>query len=311
MADLAARQHGAWSVAQAVDLGVGRRTILRQVDRGEVIELLPGILRSPSTPISWRMRAMGALLWAGGDAVLARTSAATVLGLDLPRSLLVGGAPIELLVHQRTFVPVDGVVVHRTTRPPPASRIHEDGPLRATDGTRTSCDLAADLGPSALRRVVSSAVRLGLTEATALRSEMRLLGRFRGKRAVRVLVDELSPLLAQCNSALETLFVQRMRPRGLEPTAMNHRITDGRGRTRYLDAAYLPEMLPVELDSKRWHGSVLDRNEDLQREDDVLLTGDWQPFLRFTWADVHDRPDDVACQIRDALRVARAQTSIG
>lgn len=311
MADLAARQHGAWSVAQAVELGVGRRTILRQVNRSQVVELLPGVLRSPATPVSWRMRAMAALLWAGGDAVLARTSAATVLDLDLPRSLLEGGAPIELLVHQRTFVPVDGVVVHRTSRPPAASRIHEGGPLRATDATRTSCDLAADLGPSALRRLVASAVRLELTEATALRTEMRFLGRFRGKRAMRMLVEELSPLLAQCNSALETLFVQRMRPRGLEPTAMNHRITDGRGRTRYLDAAYLPEMLPVELDSKRWHGTVLDRNDDQQREDDVLLTGDWQPFLRFTWTDVHDHADDVARRIRSALRTAREQADVG
>lgn len=294
-------QLGVWTRGQAVDAGISYDTVRRWVSSGRATELFPGVLVDAALPVSWEHRALGAQMWLRGDALLSHHSAAQVLGLRLPKNLET--QPIHLVVHTRSRPPQPGIVVHRSSRSlaPMATTV---GPHDLTNPTATTCALASQLGPRALRRLVAHAVRNELTTADDLRAMMEVLGRFRGKVALRRIVDELSPLEAHTASELESLYLRTMRPFGLEPDVVNHPVRDANGQQRYLDAAYLPEHVPIELDSRMEHGTLLDWHDDIRRENDIVLGDPWRSFLRFSWDDLTNHAADVAERVRTALRAA-------
>lgn len=299
---IAQRQLGLITRAQALACGLTGNQVDARLRAGKWRRLLPGVYAQSGVPDGWRLRALAAALWAGGDAVLARGSAARVHELPVPAAAL---DRLHLLVAQRRLAPQDGIVVHRTRR-----RIEEHmtivGPFPVTTPTRTVCDLAGELSAPDLRAVVAAAVRAGATDALDLRTTLSRLGRVRGAARLRDSIDELSPLDAQCRSELETLYLRVARRGGVEPTAMNLPIRDDEGRRRYLDAAYLPERLPVELDGKQFHSNTLDVNDDVRRASSIVATGAWHPPLRFTWEDLTERPERVVQTVRAALVAARA-----
>lgn len=294
-------QLGLWTRPQARGAGIAYSTIRRWVATGRVVELFPGVMADAALPVGWEQRAIGAQLWMGGDVLLSHHSAAQALGLRLPKSQQ--DQPIHLLVRCRTRPTPPGIVLHRTSRPLAAHR-EDCGPHVATNATRTACDLSPILGPRALRRLVSHAVRSDMTSADELRAAMRFLGRFPGKVALRRIVDELSPLEQHTRSELESLYLRTMRPFGLEPDVVNHPVRDAQGLRRFLDAAYLPEHVPVELDSRQEHGTLLDWHDDTRRENDIVLTDPWRPVLRFSWDDLQHHATAVAERVRTALRAA-------
>lgn len=299
LAAIARRQFGAFSWGQSRACGVPDGTIGARLAAGRYRQLLTGVLAESATPDSWEARAMAALLAVGGDATLARGSAARLHGLSLG-----SGAPVAVLVRTRTFRGLDDIRIHRT-RVLEADDVTTLGPLTVTTVARTLCDLAGHASDDDLRKAVAMAVRRRWTDATQLRVMARRLGRFRGRRRLMALLDELHPLDGDCRSELETRFLRLMVGARLPPTAMNHPVVDARGRRRVLDAAYLPQRVPVELDSRLAHGTLLDWHDDLRRENDVVLTG-WRSFLRFSWDDVVHQPDRVVGSVRQALEAADA-----
>jgi very-short-patch-repair endonuclease len=306
LAALQRRQHGVFTRAQAIRCGVRPTTVDGRRRIGRYRVLLPGVMVDAGTPDRWVLRAMAALLWVGGEAVLARGSAARAHGLALPPS---HDERLRVLVRSRCPAAPADVVVHRT------SRWSDDdltsvGPLRVTTVSRTICDLAGELGPVALRRLVAEAVRSGGTDASSLRATMVWMGRFRGAVALRRLVAELSPLDAACASELEHAYLRLARAHGIEPTAMNHVVRDADGRRRVLDVVHLPERVWIELDGAAYHDGVLDRADDLRRTEAILRAGGWRAPLRFTWEDVHERPGHVVAEVRSALTAARTPPPI-
>ncbi len=297
---IARRHFGAFCRLHALGVGFPSSTIDDRIASGRWRCLLPGVMADAGTPDSWELRAWAALLAVGGEVVLARQSAARLWGVDLPPSVSGG---LALLLESRTFPTLPaGIAVHRT-RLLPSEHVDIRRGFPTTTATRTICDLTGQMGPIAIRRSVAHAVRNDLTDASQLRATADELGRIRGKRHLLRVCDELSPLEADCRSELESRFVQLMTRMGLPPTAMNHPVRDVRGRRRFIDAAYLPQHLPIELDSRAFHGTKVDRGDDLGRENDITLVG-WRSFLRFSWGDLHERPADVVATVRDALDAA-------
>jgi hypothetical protein len=304
--ELQRQQLGLFTRAQAVDLGLSAKAVDGRVRRGRYRRLLPGVYADDGLPNSWEVAALAAALWAGRDAVLARDSAARLHGLPLPRGR---GEVLHLLVRDRCFVERTGMVVHRTGTLPD-HHVTVLGAHPVTTATRTVCDLAATLGVGSLRRLVAAAVREDVTDALDLRSCLRELGPVAGTRSLRTLLDELSPLDQQCESEFESVYLRMARRHGIEPTAMNHPVRDATGGRRRLDAVYLPERVWVELDSERFHGTLLDRNDDAIRTASIERAGEWADPLRFTWQDVTQCPTEVAGQVRAALAAAsRVRTS--
>lgn len=296
---LAQGQGGVFTMWQANDRGLGRQSVHRRVKWGWFERAGHGVYRDVAVPASDRTDRFAALLAVGRDALLARETAGDVHGLSsTPRSdhvhLLVGCS----CPHRRA-----GITVHRSLTLRAAHRAKVAG-YGVTTVERTLCDLAAVSGPVRLRRLVAEAVRRDLCRPEQLRRVMDQMGRFRGKVALREVVDELSPLVVVTRSALESEFLALTTAAGIPPTAMNHPVIDAHGHHRLIDAVYLPPGLPIELDSRLAHGSLLDWHDDLRRENAIAIEG-WLPFLRYNWFDVTRRGHLVVDQIQDVLaRVA-------
>lgn len=309
LAALAATNLGLFTLAQAVACGLPARTVQRRAAAGRYLRRWPGVYALAGAPDGRDHRWLAAQFAVGGDAVLARATAADLHGLEhrLPLDR------IHLAVRNRSFhgaatVDPEVVVVHR------ASRLDEDqiarvGALPVTSVGRTLCDLAPIVPVERLRALVAAAVRRGLIDADGLRRLATDLGRFRGKRRLLPLLDDLSPLEPQARSALESRFLAVTTRAGVPPTAMNYPTVDGAGRTRWLDAVYLPENVPVELDSRAFHGTLLDWHDDLRRESWLKLAG-WRDPLRFSAADLRDHPAEVVDVIRRTLEVARREMAM-
>jgi hypothetical protein len=301
LAALCRRRYGVFTRQEASGCGVPPSTVTHRLRSGRYRRLWPGVLAEAGAPDSREARWLAAVLAVGGEAVLARQTAASIHGLEhgLPTDR------IHTLVRSRSFPQLVGVEVHRTlyldARDVTTVRL-----LPVTTATRTICDLAGQMPEADLRRVVSAAVRRGLTSASRLRQASARLGRFRGKRGLDRIINQLSPLEAASRAESESLFLRITTRAGIPPTALNHRVRDAFGGVRYLDAVYLPERIPVELDSRSCHGTLLDWHDDMRRENAVVLTG-WRDFLRFNYADLRDRPSEVVDVIRLALQAARAR----
>lgn len=300
VAALQRAQLGLFTRRQAIGAGASAGAIDARVRRGRYRVWFPGVYAEAGLPETWEVAALAAVLSIGGEAVLARDSAARIHRLPLPHDR---GEVLHVLVRNRSFQRVEGLAVHRT-RTLLAHHRTTVGTHPVTTASRTVCDLAATLAGRPLRRLVAAAVRDGLCDAVALRSCLRELGPVAGAPRLRALVDELSPLDAQCASEFETVYLRMARRHGIEPTAMNHPVHDATGARRFLDAVYLPEHVWVELDSERFHGTLLDRNDDALRTVSIRRAGTWPEPLRFTWQDVTERPAQVAAQVRTALSAA-------
>ncbi len=293
---LASRQGGVFSLAQAVELGMSRQSVWRRCRWGSFDLLHAGVFRDVAVPITKRTRWFGAILSIGREAALAVHSACSLHGL----SSTLGHDEVHVVV--RCTCRHDGrpgIVAHRSLTLQPHHVTVVDG-LAVTTMERTLCDVASRVGPVRLRRLLAESVRRNLTSPGALRRTMDDAGRFNGKVMLRELVDQLSPLEPKSASALESEFLQLVTSAGLPPTAVNHAVVDAEGRIRRIDAVYLPQRLPIELDSRLFHGSLLDWHDDLRRENAIALSG-WLPFLRFNWHDVTARGHLVVETIRRAL----------
>jgi hypothetical protein len=303
LAAICRRQFGLFTVQQAAACGVTSGTVYRRRAQGRYEVRRPGVMAVAGAPDSREARLVAALLLCGGDAALARTTAADLHGLE--HGCATDG--IHLVVRGRTFATHPGLTVHRSSKLTAADVVAGATALRMTSVAWTLFDLAGLVDVERLRRLVSAGVRSGATDADGLRALLDRRRRFPGRGVVRRIVEELSPLEPVSRSELESLFLRVMTAAGHPPTVMNHPVPDAPGGCRLIDAVYLPERLAIELDSRQHHGTLLDWNDDLRRENALALVG-WRTPLRFTFADLRDRPDQVVEVVRAALAQARSES---
>jgi hypothetical protein len=301
LARIARNQHGLFTTAQAVEAGLNSGVVSRRLAAAHYERRWPGVYALAGTPDAREARYLAALLLLGGDAALSHVTAATVHGLE--HRLADDG--IHLTVRHRTFTRRAALAVHRAAPITAADVVQVEG-LRVTSVTWTLSDLAGSVDEERLRRLVSAGVRTGRTDADRLRAVLDRRRRLPGRARLARIVDELSPLEAVSRGELESLFLRVMTRVGLPPDAMNHPIRDAAGRRREFDAVYLAERLPIELDSRAFHGTLLDWHDDLRRENLVKVDG-WRDPLRFSYADLRYRPDEVVEVVRNALEEIRAQ----
>ena len=232
-----------------------------------------------------------AVLRAGPGAALSFESAAEVHRLiDMP------GARVHVSIpHQRTVVPVKGMVLHRSralpwavhpTDLPPRTRIEET--VLDLAGRSLSFDAAFAIACAACQRRLTTPARL--RRAMAARSMLRWR-------------DELSLALADIGAGIHSLLEYRYvrfveRPHGLPAAERQARMVIG-GRVRYLDNFYRGFGLCVELDGRQAHPE--DRRWlDVRRDNAASAVG--VVPLRYGWTDIESRPCETAVDVGAALR---------
>jgi hypothetical protein len=304
----ARRKNGVFTLADALECGIARSTVYERVRTGQYRQLQPGVFAIAAVADSRRARVRAAQL-AVRDSVVSHRSAGELHGLPGCARY----ADIDILVHRdrpSRLRGVRGVRLHRSSRLD-ERHVTEVHGIPATSVERTLCDLAGVLDPSALRGAVTHVVRHALTTPNSISQVTGALGPFSGKRVLLAVLAELSPLEGATRSELESRFLELTSKAGIPPTQINNPVRDAEGMRRVIDAVYLPEHIPVELDGERWHGLRTDRTDDRRRENAVVLSGEWRSFLRFTWWQVLHEPDEVVRTVQLALDAARASPPDG
>ncbi|MFE2985468.1 hypothetical protein [Streptomyces sp. NPDC059262] len=101
-------------------------------------------------------------------------------------------------------------------------------------------------------------------------------------------------------SPAETVARLRLHDAGLRPESQVELRTPD-GRRRFLDFLFRTEALAVEIDGYADHGSREAHRRDIDRFNQVLQCPEVRLLLRYTAAEVFQRPERMIEEIRSAL----------
>ena len=291
---LAAVQYGVLSREQALAAGLSKRAIGRRLASGYWRLSQPGVYVARTVPSSWNQRLVSAILCGGPTALASHRSAAALRRLD---GIEEGAIEISVKAGRR----IRGAVVHRRRATDDPEVVVVDG-IPATGIERTLLDLAAVVSPRRAGLALDDALRQKLTSLEAMRELVSGPKGRVGTRMLKKLLDSRDQRDAQLESRLESAMLRLLRRHGLPlPVPQHPVVQDGKVVAR-LDFAYPALRLGIETDGYRWHGGAERWRRGLRRDNQLKLMG-WT-LLRFSWEDVHDRPEMVASQIRGALMLS-------
>jgi hypothetical protein len=250
VARIAARQHYAFTTAQALSVGLTYAGITRRCRSGRWERVEPRVYRIAGSRATWEQRLMCSVLGAGDGAAISHRAAALLWELDG-----IDGRPIELTVPPgRRY---RRAMVHESFHLCRADITEQRG-IPVTKPIPTLLDLGAVLDDDALECAYESALRRGYTtDDVTLR---RLDGR-RGSTAVRRVLARRGIGNTPTESDLETRFVQIVRRAGLP--VPQRQVAIDRFRVDFAWPAY---RLAVELDGMADHAGRAARQRDNSRQ---------------------------------------------
>jgi very-short-patch-repair endonuclease len=231
------------------------------------------------------------------EAVFAGATAAWLLGLDLDPI-----HPVEVVVPPLSGIRSRSGLSVRRCQIAPSEAVAIRG-LRATSLHWTLSDLCLRYPAVEALIALDMAVRLGFTDATALGRYARMA---RGRAGVRRL-RSLTELAAPSESPMETRLRWLLLQAGLQGPEVQTNLYDGEDRfVGRADLHYPAARLVLEYDG----GNHRDRLVEDDRRQNLLINAGFR-LLRFTAADIHNRPDVVVAQVRGALAVVAPKRSVG
>ncbi len=272
-----------------LDLGVGARAIERRLERGALHRRHRGVYavghRLGGLERDW----MAAVL-RNGDAVLSHRSAAQLIGLMPRRS-----SWLEL-TRPSGSRPRSGLVMHRADL-----RVDEraliDG-IPSTGLSRTILDLAVILDRPSLERAMNEATVRRLTDAVSVVELLERHPRRRGAAVLRAILASGAERRGVTRSELELRFVAFLDAHAFPEPRLNAEVAAA-GRFFEVDCLWQRQRLIVELDGRATHGTASAFESDRERDRALLLEG-WR-VTRVTWRALHERPNELAAELRRLL----------
>jgi len=288
LAAVAAGQYSLFTRVQALALGLTAKEIDYGARVGRWLRLYRGVYRMAGAPVTDIQQLLAAVYAAGQAAVASHGGSAWLWGLADDVRFEVSG-PL-----QRS--PGPGIVVHR--RPVGDLRPTVRRRVPCTDPLRTVVDLAAVASRPSVERALDRGIARGLFSVEAVRAELVRRAE-RGRAGVTLLraclaerLDEGGGRTSCLEGPMDRLIVRQRLP-------IPERQFWLPGRRYRLDYAWPAARLAVEVDGYESHSDLDAFRDDRERQNVLVLLG-WT-VLRFTWADVRNRPGRVADQIRSAL----------
>jgi very-short-patch-repair endonuclease len=258
--------------------------------KGELKRLLPGIYVAETSASTPRAR-IQALVAYDPNAVLTEAAAASV---SFWPSIAVDTVSCAVAHHrneQRGY--------QFSRRAIPAELMVERGGLRYTAPALTALDLCASVGGDG----IDQALRSRHTTLRHLHRAMELTATRVGNRTRRELLLDSRD---EPWSAAERRLHRLLRSAGITGWKTNQPVTIN-GYTYYLDVVFRGMRLVIEIDGREHHIGKEVFEIDRWRQNLLVLDG-WC-VLRFTWAMLMERPDEVMAMIRSALAMlARRHT---
>ena len=271
---LAGNQYGLITLTQMLELGFQRRGIRDMLTGGRLILMRPGVYRLCGSRLSWRCRALGAVLAAGGDAVLSHLSAGILWGL-VARDASTGTFEIT----RSRFCRPSGVIVHRHRLQREEGTVHLGIPV--TTPARTVLDLAESIEEPILGQLCDDALRRRLLTLRDL-TQMYELHAGSGRRYLRTIRSALSdrgagygPGANRWEQEMDRMW-DRM---GLPPAVKQYAIRT-EGGLYIPDRAIVEHKVAVDWNGFEYHGLRSRFDRDSKRRSHLAASG-WYP-LDFT-----------------------------
>jgi very-short-patch-repair endonuclease len=301
LSELAGRQRGVFTRAQAIDVGVSVGMLARRIDCGLWLRVLPRVYRMASVPASWSQRLWAGCLWAG--AIVSHHTAARLYGLEGVHDR--GRAPIQLTARCRTMYVAPGYVVHTTRHLERKDHRVWDG-IPVTSLSRTLVDLAPLLDDRQLGLALDSGLALFTSiDPAYLAREVARLRAF-GRRTANALVKLLAaraPDALDLDSALERRFSAVLRRARLPRPREHYEVVDSGRRLAEVDFAYPRARLAIQL-----HGAAIHRRYSVWQRDQAqssdLAAAGWR-VLNVTGAQLDSGEAEVVDRVERALAVTQ------
>ncbi len=281
---------GATSLDQCLAAGLSKRQVHRLVASGRWQSPFPRVYVTFSGPLPAETVHHAALLYAGASSVLSHESAGALWRLCRTPP------EVHLLVpYPRQVDEQVGLTLHRS-RTLVADEIHPCLSPRRTTIERTVLDLLAGRNSAdAALGLIGDAVRTRTTTAFRLRSAVLAKPRTRWRRLI---LDALPDIAAGAQSPLELRDAAIRRRHGLP--AGRRQVRRCGSHVEYLDVVIEEFGLHIELDGRLGHDRTRERWRDMRRDNRSEIAG--LRHLRYGWADVVDRPCQVAAEQAEVLR---------
>lgn len=286
--------HGVVTRDRLVALGFGPVHGNDEVRAGRWQRVHGGTYVAHTGPLTFVQRCAAAVAAAGQTAVLDGPTAAALHGLagyedERVHVTLAHGSPRRSLA---------GVAVRQSSVLTDRSRRDRSGlPVVRPEWAALAI---ARLWPWRARAVFAATVQQGLARADHIEACVLAVGRFRSRPVIRQALRDIS---GGSRSALEGEFLDAVRAAGLPPPLRHVPVVAG-GRRAWLDACWPEARLAVEIDGKAFHVLGEDWEDDLDRQNALVLGG--LTVLRFPARAIRGAPDHVAAQVRAALAAAAA-----
>ena len=289
--EVASRQHGVLSRAQARELGMSERQVSRLTPSGRWRTLLPSVYGLVGAPSTWRQQLKAASLWAARGCAVSHRAAAALHGFArFPEG------QVELTV-TRELETTSGVVVHRTAGFSRHDLSSVEG-LCVTSVTRTLVDLCVLGNQGLLAATLDEALRRRKTTVDRLQAALSTAAYRRGVGMLRALVDEQLGGTTPTESELEARVVELLASAGFPQTVRQQTIHVG-GRVRRMDFHVRGTPVVIEADGYAYHSSLRTFESDRARNNELTARG--LRVLHWTWAAVRDRPEELLGELRQTL----------
>ena len=268
--------------------------------RGEWESLSPRVLRLIGAPLTKRSKLMAAVLDAGSGAVASHRSAAALWGLS-------GFHLADLDVSRPHDADCHRPALGRLHLPRllPAHHITSVDGIPVTTPARTIFDLAGLVHPYRTERALDNAVAMSPGLLRALHRMLPELAE-RGRTGITLMRELLAnrPMgYVAPASGLESRLIRLLDDAGIKTQRqVDVGGDDWIGRT---DLLVVGTNIVIEVDSARFHTSLLDRERDERRDEELRRAG-FRP-VRVTEEDVWHTPDKVVRTVLGELSRARKQ----
>jgi hypothetical protein len=269
------------SYAQLVAGGLGRGAIELRLRNGRLHPYHRGVYSVGHTRLTSRARLWAAVLTCGGPGL----SVLGFRGAASPWDLMpMPSGAIDVFTLRRSCSR-PGIRVHRSKSLEPQDVTDIDG-LPLTTPTRTLIDLADQLTPNRLERVLHRAEHLRILDVTAIHARLTALPG-RRSRTLRQALATLQRGPDVTRSELEERFLALVAAHGLPRPLVNHSV-----KGHEVDFYWPGHNLIVETDGAATHLTPTAFEHDRAR--DAYLTALGYRVIRITWRQFTERPQEIA-----------------
>lgn len=285
VARLAAGHNGVVTTRELAACGIKGPMVTARVRRGHLHRKHHGVYAVGHPALTQTGTFTAAVLACGAGAVLGHHAAAAHLEL-----LMYDGRDPDVIVPRSGGRKIDGITPHRS-RLDPRDVWTRDG-IRVTSPARTILDLAATIGPKALRRLARQAQA---EHHVNVRQLLEILRRHPGHRGAARLRAAIADGPAPTRSDHEDLVLDLIDRAGLARPELNVALQLG-GRRIVPDMLWRAERIVVECDSRRWHSDPLTLRDDADKQ--AILEAHGHRVVRITWHQAAGNPRQTLARLR-------------